>query len=198
MKKQKFIDTKIFCSHVYYIYNNKWLKLFKNILNNDLEKNNDFNLKKYISSNEETLNFSDYITSLSLEILNSQGYDLKKYSLKVNELVLNKFSTKKLLSEDVKLNPEGHISGYYFLECDDKTPYPLFHDPRPSKAMIQLPQKNIKEVNESSDKVRFNIIPGSLILFNSYLPCELPIGDNLSKFSFVTFNIKAYPIKFLR
>jgi hypothetical protein len=198
MKKQKFIDTKIFSSSVYYIYKNKWLKLFKDILNNDLEKDNAFNLRKDISDNKKTFNFSDYITSLSLEILNSQGYDLKKYSLKVNDLILNKFSTKRLFNEDVKLNPQGHISGYYFLECDDKTPYPLFHDPRPSKAMIELPQKNIKEVDQSSDKVRFNIIPGSLILFNSYIPCELPMGSKLNKFSFISFNIKAYPIKFLR
>jgi hypothetical protein len=198
MKKQKFIDTKIFSSSVYYIYKNKWVKLFKNIMDNSFEKNNVFNLKKDISNNIETYNFSDYITSLSLEILNLQGYDLKNYTLKVNELLLNKFSTTRIFNEDVKLNPNSHISGYYFLESNDKTPYPLFHDPRPSKAMVQLPQKNVKEVNESSDKIRFNAIPGSLILFNSYIPCELPRGSSLDPFSFISFNLQAYPNKFLR
>ena len=61
MKKQKFIDTKIFSSSVYYIYKNKWVKLFKNIMDNSFEKNNVFNLKKDISNNIETYNFSDYI-----------------------------------------------------------------------------------------------------------------------------------------
>ena len=91
------------------------------------------------------------------------------------------------------IHNNSHISGFYFLKCSDKTSFPLFHDPRPGKMMIQLPEKNESLITDASEKIHLKPKPGDFVFFNSYLGHEFEIDHGIEPFRFIHFNIQAVP-----
>ena len=59
--------------------------------------------------------------------------------------------------------------------------------------MTDLPQKNILDINFSTNKMFYNIKPGTLIFFNSYLPHQFEVDNGIDPFRFIHFNLKAIP-----
>ena len=53
------------------------------------------------------------------------------------------------------VHSNNHISGFYYLKCSDKTSFPIFHDPRPGKVIIDLPEKDMEKIDESSSKIYY-------------------------------------------
>jgi uncharacterized protein (TIGR02466 family) len=87
----------------------------------------------------------------------------------------------------------GHISGFYFLKCSDKTSYPIFHDPRPGKVMNQLPEKDSNSFSDAVDLINIKPKPGTFVFFNSYLGHEFVVDHGVEPFRFIHFNIRAIP-----
>ena len=85
----------------------------------------------------------------------------------------------------------GHISGFYFLKCSNETSYPVFYDPRSSKSMNMLKQKDDSKLTYSTEQVHFKIKPGTLLFFNSYLTHEFVFDKGIQPFRFIHFNIQA-------
>lgn len=136
-------------------------------------------------------NFRSYIGELSVAILDSQGYDLKNHLLFFKELWVQQFADKGGGHHNTHVHFDSHLSGFYFLKASDKTPFPIFHDPRTRKDMIQLPRKSINELDVSVDIINFKVKPGSLIIFPSYLPHEFDIDHGIDTFRFIHFNLQA-------
>jgi hypothetical protein len=106
--------------------------------------NKDFGLVHHsslLTNDINFLKFIEFISRRSYSILDKQGYDLKDYSLALRELWVQEFSKEGGGYHSIHTHWNGHISGFYFLKCSDKTSFPIFHDPRPGKIMIQLPEK---------------------------------------------------------
>jgi len=142
-------------------------------------------------NNKSFENFKTYIGELSVSILDSQGYDLKNHLLFFKELWVQQFAEKGGGHHNTHVHYNSHLSGFYFLKANDKTPFPIFHDSRPGKDMIQLPRKNENALDLSNDMVHYNIKPGSLIIFPSYLPHEFDVDHGIDTFRFIHFNIQA-------
>jgi len=135
--------------------------------------------------------FRTHIGELSVAILDSQGYDLKDHLLFFKELWVQQFANNGGGHHNTHVHFNSHLSGFYFLKASDKTPSPIFHDPRIGKDMIQLPRKNENSLDLSSDMVHFGVKPGSLIIFPSYLPHEFDIDHGVDSFRFIHFNLQA-------
>ena len=82
-------------------------------------------------------------------------------------------------------------SGFYFLKCSNETSYPVFYDPRSSKSMNMLKQKDDSKLTYSTEQVHFKIKPGTLLFFNSYLTHEFVFDKGIEPFRFIHFNIQA-------
>ena len=89
----------------------------------------------------------------------------------------------------VHIHENSHISGFYFLENDNSS-YPIFHDPRHGAAMTYLAEKNENEITFSNKCINYQPLPGTLILFPSYLPHEYALSKG-GKFKFIHINIQA-------
>jgi hypothetical protein len=158
--------------------------------------NKDFGLVHHSIQLQNDINFSKFIHFIckrAYSILDEQGYDLKNYSLAVRELWVQEFSKDGGGYHSIHTHWNGHISGFYFLKCSDKTSRPIFYDPRPGKLMIQLPEKNIVETSDASEKVNFKAIPGVFVFFNSYIGHEFAVDPGIEPFRFIHFNIQALP-----
>jgi len=168
------------------IENNK-----KNFINNK-----DFGFSHNSTSLTNDVNFLDFIKFISkksYKFLDDQGYDLQDYLLVIKDLWVQEFSKDGGGNHNTHTHSNCHVSGFYFLKCSPKTSYPIFHDPRPGKMMIQLPEKNLKKITEASEKIICSPKPGTLVFFNSYLSHEFSVDQGIEPFRFIHFNIQAVP-----
>jgi uncharacterized protein (TIGR02466 family) len=133
----------------------------------------------------------NYVTNRSKEILDHMGYDLTNYVLKWSEFWVQEFSEKGGGRHEGHIHYDSHVSGFYFLKCSNKTSVPIFHDPRHAKIMSQLPLKNANEVSFGNPLINFKPVPGTLIMFPSFLEHEFSLDLGIEPFRFIHFNLQA-------
>jgi len=87
----------------------------------------------------------------------------------------------------------GHISGFYFLKASNLTSRPVFQDPRPGAMMTGLPLKNANEITYGSPEIHYNVKPGTMIFFPSYMPHMYAVDIGYEPFRFIHWNVQAIP-----
>jgi len=202
-------ENHIFATTVYTSEKKEWVeKLNKasdiHILNakekNKKFINKDFAIVHHSDSLIQDDNFNEflnYINENAFNILSNQGFDLSNYFLATTELWVQEFASLGGGNHSQHIHWNGHISGFYFLKCSDKTSYPVFHDPRSGRMMNLLPEKDNSKITLSSSLVVFKPIPGTFVFFNSYLQHEFPVDKGIEPFRFIHFNIQAFPNKII-
>ena len=116
-------------------------------------------------------NFSflvDHVANRSFEILRGQGYAVDGYEAFVQMWAQN---IEDGGGHHIHVHKNSQISGFFVLQAEEGSTYPIFEDPRPAKLMVELDMANTSELTTGSSSVHFNnLLPGTLILFNSWLP----------------------------
>jgi uncharacterized protein (TIGR02466 family) len=159
------------------------------------KKINDFGMSHHsnnLAQDKNLLEFINYISKTSWDILEHIGYNLTNYNLYLNDLWVQQFSEKGGGHHEGHVHSNCHISGFYFLKCSDKTSFPIFHDPRYSKSTIQLPLKNENELNSGNEKIHFKPEPGTLLYFPAYLKHQFAVDYGVEPFRFIHFNLQAF------
>ena len=136
--------------------------------------------------------FIKEIGQLSWNFLDSQGFDLQYHNLIFTEMWVQEFA-KKGGHHDTHIHHNNHVSGFYFLKCSNKTSYPIFHDPKQSAVMTKLPLKDPTKPNFGSQSINYLPKPGTMIIFNSYIPHQFPLDFGIEPFRFIHWNIQAIP-----
>jgi len=167
---------------------------------NKLINNKDFATVHHSQSLIQDINFKEflnYINSNAFDILNNQGFDLTNFVIATTELWVQEFASLGGGNHSPHIHWNGHISGFYFLKCSDKTSYPVFHDPRSGRMMNLLPEKDNSKVTLASSSINFKPQPGNFIFFNSYLQHEFVVDHGIEPFRFIHFNVQAFPKEIL-
>ena len=163
--------------------------------NKEFKKNiNDMGMSHHSRSIIDIPEFKElqnFVHKSSNKILDHMGYDLSEYELHHTEMWVQEFAKQGGGHHEGHIHYDNHISGFYFLKCSEKTSFPIFHDPRPAKIMSDLPMKNQLEINFSSPYVHYKPIPGTLILFPSFLEHSFTYDLGIEPFRFIHFNIQA-------
>ena len=171
---------------------NKRMKL----LGKDFEKVKDFGWSSHswsIAQDEDCIELRNYVVDKSYDILVRQGFNMKPYDLAISEFWVQEFPRLGGGHHDTHFHYNNHISGFYFLKCSERTSKPVFHDPRPAALMSKLPFVNESKHTIGSDKITLNVKPGSLVIFNGYLPHQFTVDNGLDPFRFIHFNLQALP-----
>jgi len=144
--------------------------------------------------NDESFeDFMKYITMLSIDFMNVQGYEVNNYTPTLNELWVQEFTKKGGGHHETHVHYNQHVSGFYFLKCSDQTSFPVFHDPRPGALMSRLDQKKRDEVSDSSPFIHCKIKPGTVIVFPGWLPHEFTLDNGKEPFRFIHWNFQFLP-----
>ena len=131
---------------------------------------------------------ANLILQQSWNILHWQGYNLTGKLPMLTELWVQEFPEEGGF-HDIHEHGNNHISGFYFLKCNEKTSHPVFHDPRPGKKMTDLRMKDEKKMNYGNSQVHYKVKPGTFIFFNSYMPHAYVHYKGKDKFRFIHFNM---------
>lgn len=161
---------------------------------NHMTVNNGYDLR----TDERIRPLADKIGKLSRIFLEDQGYNLTNYAMIFQEFWPQEFSKNGSGYHEVHVHNNTHVCGFYFLQCSDKTSMPVFHDPRFGKNMIQLPEKNNKEITSASSMFHLKPVPGALIMANSYIPHSYTLDPGLEPFKFIHYTISAVPLWMLQ
>ena len=133
----------------------------------------------------------NFVINQSPFILNQIGYDVSNHIMKMTEMWVQEFPEKGGGYHEGHLHSNNHISGFYFLKCSENTSYPIFHDPRYSKTMMQLPEKNKENITFINDLINYKVVPGTLVLFPSFIEHSFMVDTGIDPFRFIHFNIQA-------
>lgn len=199
------VENHIFTSSIYFDEKKDWvdksnkftdpyIKESRDTNKLNLINNKDFGIVHHstpLTKDENFKDFLQYINSNAFDILNNQGFDLSNYFLATTELWVQEFASLGGGHHSPHIHWNGHISGFYFLKCSDKTSYPIFHDPRSGRMMNLLPEKNQSQITLASSSVHIRPKPGDFIFFNSYLQHEFVLDNGIEPFRFIHFNIQA-------
>lgn len=138
-------------------------------------------------ANDPDLRFLvDYLVLASDTILREQGYDMDKYELYV----------AGLWGQDVKCNggtnvhvhKHSQICGWFFLETPEGGAYPVYHEPRMNKQMVELDYVRGKELVNASPEVHFNNVkPGTILMANSWMQHQLTQNNSQTQTKSVHF-----------
>jgi len=146
-----------------------------------------------IYQDERLHKFEQLVRSTAFNILESQGFDLSGHQLDYTEMWVQQFADKGGGHQETHVHWDNHISGFYFLKCSDRTSVPVFHDPRAGRMMLNLPIKDHTKLCYAMERQVVKVTPGTLLMFNSYLPHEFKVDDGIDPFRFIHFNIQAKP-----
>ena len=135
------------------------------------------------------------VKNTSKNILEDQGFDLSNYTLDYTEMWIQKFAYEGGGHQDTHVHWDNHISGFYFVECSDRTSKPIFHDPRSGRMMLNLPIKDHSKLCPAMERQIFSIKPGTLLLFNSWLPHQFSVDNGVDPFRFIHFNLRAIKLQ---
>jgi uncharacterized protein (TIGR02466 family) len=165
-------------------------------LNKELSKQTkDFGFSYQSNSLQNDPNFKNlmsYISQRSWEFLDAQGFDLSKHNLLFNDFWVQEFAKNGGGYHDTHVHYNSHVSGFYFLKCSNETSYPIFHDPRPGAVMTKLPLKNL-DICHASENIIFKPTPGTIMIFNSYMPHQFVVDHGKDPFRFIHWNIQFIP-----
>ena len=138
-------------------------------------------------ANDPDLKFLvDYLVLASDTILREQGYNVDKYELYVSGL----------WGQDVKCNggtnvhvhKNSQICGWFFLETPEKGAYPVYHEPRMNKQMVELDYVQGPELVNASSHVHFNNVkPGTILMSNSWMQHQLTQNNSQEQTKSVHF-----------
>ena len=139
------------------------------------------------------LELQNYIGATSHNLLVEMGFDLTNYSLFTTELWVQEFAQKGGGHHTLHTHWNGHMSGFYFLKAGKRTSMPLFEDPRAGNMMNLLPEKDKSKITYASSQIHYQVQPGRMIFFPSYMPHQYIVDMGYEPFRFIHFNCQAIP-----
>ncbi len=204
MLKQEFFKTPIWVENKLDFVKslnkatNKYIKKSKNTseAKEYIKKYGDFGRSYHstpLTTDNDFLDFKNYINDKSLKFLDSQGFDLSSYTLILNEFWAQEFAKKGGGHHSAHIHWNQHVSGFYFLKCSDKTSYPVFHEPRTAARATKLKLKKGSNIDYADEKIHYRPTPGDLLIFPGYLEHEFVIDYGKDPFRFIHFNFQAVP-----
>lgn len=145
-------------------------------------------MSESLFGDERIAPFAEFVGNTAWNILAGQGHAMGAYSTSFTEL----WCQEHFYSSAMDYHAHGggnFIVGFFFLDVPEGAPALVFHDPRPSRLMLELPQTDATMATLASTMVHFKPEPGLLVFAPAWLPHS--IGRNASKepFRFIHFNL---------
>ena len=118
---------------------------------------------------------------------------MQQYQTMFSELWVQEFAKKGGGHHSAHIHWNQHVSGFYFLKANEKTSYPIFHEPRTGARATKLKMKQDNVIFNGTELIHFRPEPGTLLIFPGYLEHEFALDFGIDPFRFIHWNIHAVP-----
>lgn len=119
---------------------------------------------------------ANYILLSAVDLLRGQGYAVDKYDFYLSGLWAQEVNRGG--GTNVHVHKNSQMCGWFFLETPQGGAYPIYHDTRMNKSMIELDFVQGEEVTNATNIIHFNnMVPGTVMFANSWMQHQLT-GSN--------------------
>jgi len=161
-----------------------------------IKKNGDFG-RSYHSTplldDNDFIDLRNYVGQKSWDFLDWCGFDMQRYTTIFSEMWVQEFAKKGGGHHSAHVHWNQHVSGFYFLKCNENTSYPIFHEPRTGARATKLIMKPNDGLAYGNELIHFKPTPGTIMIFPGYLEHEFAVDFGKSPFRFIHWNIQAIP-----
>jgi uncharacterized protein (TIGR02466 family) len=154
----------------------------------ELNPNYPVYMTEAINYDPEMLEFANFVAQTSWDILNSQGYAMELFSTYFTEMWTQEHHQNSTMEKHIHGNG-CVISGFYFLDIPKNSSKVIFHEPKDSKTITNLPEKNMADATHASSMINFEPKEGQLIFTNSWLPHSFTKNISKKPIRFIHFNV---------
>ena len=113
----------------------------------ELNPNYPVYMTESINDDPEMLDFANFVAQVSWDILNSQGYAMELFSTYFTEMWVQEHHQHSTMEKHIHGNG-AVISGFYFIDVPKNSSKVIFHEPKDTKTITNLPERNIFAVTE--------------------------------------------------
>jgi hypothetical protein len=119
---------------------------------------------------------ANYLLLSSVDLLRSQGYAVEKYDFYLSGLWAQEIGRGG--GTNVHVHKNSQMCGWLFLETPQGGAYPIYHDTRMHKSMIELDFVQGEEITNATNNIHFNNMKSGTVMFgNSWMQHQLT-GSN--------------------
>jgi len=186
-----------FPTTVYQINKPEYLSIVSPVLN--LYINNSLNesnldpiypgIQTQVISGEESIEpFVRYISDISWDVLNSQGYDMDLYY--TDAMAMWGHYHDHLSGMEQHVHGLGaQLTGFYFVDVPEDSCLLYFYDPRPAKVYANLVERQGKSVTPAHTMVYYKPKAGDLFFAPAWLAHSFTRNKSTAPFKFVHINV---------
>jgi hypothetical protein len=119
---------------------------------------------------------ADYLLLSGVEMLREQGYAVERYDFYLAGLWVQETGAQS--GTNVHVHKNSQVCGWMFIDVPQGGAYPMYHDTRMNKAMIELDFASSDEVTNATNSIHFNNVqPGTVLFANSWMQHQLASGN---------------------
>jgi uncharacterized protein (TIGR02466 family) len=132
--------------------------------------------------------FGKKVIQIAWDVLKIQGYDMEHFNTVYESMWLQEHH--KMSGMEQHVHGVGvQLVGFYFLDVPENSSRLVFHDPRPGKVQINLPEKNVKDVTFATQMINFTPKEGDLLFAPAWLPHSFTRHGSDETLRFVHINV---------
>jgi uncharacterized protein (TIGR02466 family) len=154
----------------------------------ELNPNYPVYMTEAINYDSEMLEFSNFVAQAAWNILNSQGYAMDLFNTYFTEMWAQEHHQHSTMEKHIHGNG-AVISGFYFLDVPKDSSRVIFHEPKDTKTITNLPEKDMTNATHASCMINFVPKEGQLMLTNSWLPHSFTKNVTKKPLRFIHFNV---------
>ena len=119
---------------------------------------------------------ADYLLVAAVDLLREQGYAVERYDFYLAGLWAQEIGVSS--GTNVHVHKNSQMCGWMFVDAPQGGAYPVYHDTRMNKAMIELDFTASNEVTNATNSIHFNNVqPGTALFSNSWMQHQLAGGN---------------------
>jgi uncharacterized protein (TIGR02466 family) len=141
-----------------------------------------------INYDSEMLEFANFVAQAGWDILNSQGYAMDMFGTYFTEMWTQEHHQHSTMEKHIHGNG-AVLSGFYFLDVPKDSSRIIFHEPKDSKVITNLPERDMSQGTHASSMINFVPKEGQLMITNSWLPHSFTKNESKKPITFIHFNI---------
>lgn len=190
----KLEEAHYFVTPIYVIKKTEFLERVKEISDRYLEEAKKEGTRKMTVmtggyAHEPSISdFTKYVSQTAWNILNSQGYAMDTVYTFFQEMWTQEHNSFSSMDTHVHGN-RAQISCFYFLTTPKNGCQMLIHDPRPTKMMINLPQKDESKVTMATPHLVITPQEGLMVFTNAWIPHSFSKNFSQESCQFVHMNL---------
>ena len=154
----------------------------------ELNPNYPVYMTEEINYDPEMLEFANFVAQAGWNVLENQGYAMDLFSTYFTEMWAQEHHQNSTMEKHIHGNG-AVLSGFYFLEVPKDSSRVIFHEPKDSKTITNLPERNMSEATHASSMINFVPKEGQLMITNSWLPHSFTKNESKKPITFIHFNI---------